>query len=85
MAAYRLGEQSSALWLCLALIYAALPSTVALAAGQQNCEQQDCKKAHRRISQKRIRVKCKANGLRQSYDSALQRGKTDVISLASCH
>jgi hypothetical protein len=33
MAALRLGEQSSALWLCLADIHA-LPDTVAVAAGQ---------------------------------------------------
>jgi hypothetical protein len=37
----RLGEQS-ALWLCLALIHAAMLDTVALAAGQQQCESQHC-------------------------------------------
>jgi hypothetical protein len=35
-----LGEHS-ALWLCRALIHAAMLGTVALAAGQQQCESQD--------------------------------------------
>jgi hypothetical protein len=36
-----LGEHR-ALWLCLALIHAAMLDTVALAAGQQQCESQHC-------------------------------------------
>ena len=40
MQPYRLGEQSSALWLCLAPVDALLDA-VAVAAGQQQCESQD--------------------------------------------